>query len=474
MSRWQQFLPGLALTSMLINPVHAAAKTAEKSPAAKNFEKPPFTTQVMENGLDIVVMEDHKVPLVTIVLTSKAGAMTETPETNGLTHLWEHMFFKGNKRLPNQEAFRQRIRELGIVYNGDTSAEKVRYYFTLPSAYLEQGLQFMADAIQTPLLEQKELERERHVVLDEYDRNASRPEFNFYRLNNRLIYGDQDYQVDPLGKRPLIEKATREQLLAIKDEVFVPKNSAILIAGDVDPKKLEKLVHKYFSSWENPKNWKPVQQPDLPPFPKSQDVVMTHKDARTVRIQETFAGPKARTEPKDSFAADILISLLNQRTGKFYKKYVDSGLTFGAGLSYMTQSRGAELNLYAMTDTQNALQVKKMLSAEPKEWLNKNYFTQAQLDDVRRSLLVSHKYEVNRPSEYIKTLGFWWAVTGLDYFRDYIPSMQAVTLDDVRSFVQRYFIDKPSLQMMFLSPEDAKKIGVKDNADSLVRKYFNS
>ncbi len=462
MSRWQKSLPGLMLTATLLAPSVQAA------------EKPPFTTKTMDNGLDLVVVESHKVPLVTIVLTSKAGAMTETPETNGLTHLWEHMFFKGNKRIPNQEAFRQRIRELGIVYNGDTSAEKVRYYFTLPSVYLEEGLQFMADAIQTPLLDQKELERERHVVLDEYDRNASQPEFDFYRLHDRLLYGDEAYQVDPLGKRPLIEKATREQLLAIKDEVFVPKNSSILVAGDVDPVKLEKLVKKHFSSWENPKNWQPVKRPELPQFPKSQDIVMTNKDARNIRIQNTFAGPKANTDQKDTFAVDVLISLLNQRTGKFYKKYIDSGLTFGAGLGYFTQSRGAEVNIFGMTDTKNALTVKKMLQEEPKEWLKKDYFTESQLEDVRRSLLVSHKYEVNKPSEYIKTLGFWWAVTGLDYYRDYIPSLQAITLNDVRSFVQRYLIDKPSVQMMFLSPEDAKKIGVKDNAEPLLRKYFNS
>ena len=161
-----------------------------------------YTAKKTATGLELIAMESHKVPLVTIVLASKAGAMTESPEINGLTHLWEHMFFKGNKRLPNQEAFNKRIRQLGITYNGDTSAEKVRYYFTLPSAFLEEGIQFMADAISTPLLDEEEMQRERKVVTDEYDRAAAQPGFDFNNLQRNYIYGAGEYLRDPLGLRP--------------------------------------------------------------------------------------------------------------------------------------------------------------------------------------------------------------------------------------------------------------------------------
>ena len=74
----------------------------------------------------------------------------------------------------------------------------------------------MADAISTPLLEPNELERERKVVLDEYDRNASQPGFDLFNIERMLIYGNHEYLRNPLGRRPIIEKATREQLLQIK------------------------------------------------------------------------------------------------------------------------------------------------------------------------------------------------------------------------------------------------------------------
>jgi zinc protease len=441
------------------------------SPVAQAAEN--FTRDKLSTGLDIVMMESHKVPLVTIVLASKAGAMTETPDTNGLTHLWEHMFFKGNKALKDQEAFNARIRELGIDYNGDTSAEKVRYYFTLPSVYLEDGVKFMYDAISTPLLEQKELEKERHVVMDEWDRNASSPAFNLYRLRDKILYGDQEYLRDALGEREIIAKATREQLLRIKDEVFTPSNSSILVSGDFDPANLKKIITKYFANWQNPKGWKPVVREGFPAFPKTTDVVMTHEEARNVQINATYEGPKAKEKPEDTIIADVLLSLLDHKGGKFYKTYIDSGLSFQAGLSYPTQAHVGEIHIYAETTPENALKAKQMLLAEPQKWADKGYFTASELEDVRRKLLVGHKFEVNEPSEYIKTLAFWWAVTGLDYYETYLDNLRKVSLDDVQAFAKTYFVNKPYVTTMFLSPEDATKIGVSDNSKPLLKKYFN-
>lgn len=432
-----------------------------------------FFAKKLDTGLEIIGMESHKVPLVTIVLAVRAGGMTETEELNGLTHLWEHMFFKGNKRIPNQEAFNKRIRQLGIVYNGDTSAELVRYYFTLPSSFLDEGLQFMADAISTPLLEQVELEKERKVVLNEYERSAAQPSFDYRNLERKLIYGKEDYLRDPLGTRPIIENASREQLYKIKDEVMVPSNSAILVSGDFVPAELEKLVKKHFSSWKDPKDWKPVVRPGFQKFPDTLSFAMTRPNVQNVSIQHTFDGPKAKTEVADSLAADVLVNLLDHTNGTFYKKYVDSGLTYGAGFSYYTQSQAGELEIRASTKAEDALKVQKMLLEEVVEWTKEGYFTEDQLEDVRRNLLINHKRELNQPSAYIKSLAFWWGVTGLDYYDSYLDSLQKTGLPEIRAFVKKWMIDKNYISGLLLSPKDAKDVGIKDTAQPLVDKYLS-
>jgi zinc protease len=383
------------------------------------------------------------------------------------------MFFKGNKRIPNQEGFNRRIRQLGIIFNGDTAAEKVRYFFTMPSAFLDEGMQFMSDAIQTPLLEQTELEKERRVVLDEYDRSAAQPAFDFMNLERRLIYGDQAYQRDPLGLRPIIESATRDQLYKIKDDVFVPSNCALIIGGDVENAKLVELAKKYFSGWTNPKGWKRPKGPAFPQFPATQSFTMTRPNIQNAQVSITFEGPKARTQAADSYAADVLINLLAHRSGKFYKKFVDSGLTFGADLSYYTQSQAGELSLNATIKPEDAVRVQKMLLGEISEWVKPDYFTKAQLEDVRLQLLIDHKHELNQPTEFTKTLAFWWATTGLDYYSGYIENMRKVDMKDVTAFVKKWLINKPHLDGILLSPQDAKKVGLTDTSKPLVEKYLS-
>jgi zinc protease len=287
-----------------------------------------------------------------------------------------------------------------------------------------------------------------------------------------MTYGDQDYQRDPLGLRPIIEKATREQLLQIKTEVFVPENMALLIAGDFSAAALPPLVEKYFSHWQTPKGWQRPKRPAFPAYPQTQEFVMTRPAVQNATIQIAYAGPRARTESEDTFAADVLAHLLGQRSGKFFQKYVESGLTFGAGLSYYTQSEAGEVELFAQTTPENAVKVKDMLLAEVNEWMKPDYFSKNALEDVRLQLVVNHQREQNQPSEFVKTLAFWWAITGFDYYRSYIPSLQKIEFAQIKAFVQKYLVDKPHLTMTLLSPEDAERVKLKDTSVELVKKYL--
>ena len=120
----------------------------------------------------------------------KNGSYTEDPEYNGLSHLYEHMFFKANKDLPSQEAFLGRVKELGIRFNGTTSNERVNYYFTLNKKFLSEGLTFMNSAIRYPLFDEKEMKNENPVVDGEFQRNESNPTFWLYQDLNKQLWGN--------------------------------------------------------------------------------------------------------------------------------------------------------------------------------------------------------------------------------------------------------------------------------------------
>ncbi|HET7152318.1 MAG TPA: insulinase family protein, partial [Candidatus Kapabacteria bacterium] len=137
----------------------------------------PYKEKTLSNGLEVYVIENHGVPLTTIDITARNGSFTEPENYAGLSHLYEHMFYKANEKYPSQEQFMERIRELGISFNGYTTEEFVTYFFTLPSKNLEEGISFMSAAIETPKFDENELEREREVVLGEFDRDEAQPTF---------------------------------------------------------------------------------------------------------------------------------------------------------------------------------------------------------------------------------------------------------------------------------------------------------
>src|SRR5205085_9196822 len=127
----------------------------------------------LPNGLEIIVVENRGVPLVTIEADVKNGSYTQGPQFEGLSHLYEHMFFKANAKFPRPDDFVARASELGAEFNGTTSEERVNYYLTVPADSAEGGMRFIASALTDPLFLKAELEREREVVIGEYDRNES-------------------------------------------------------------------------------------------------------------------------------------------------------------------------------------------------------------------------------------------------------------------------------------------------------------
>src|SRR5277367_5679325 len=141
-------------------PAAGAAILAATAPA---LAAPPIREHTCPDGLTVLVAEDHALPLITVEIAAKNGSMTESPEYNGLSHLYEHMFFKANKALPSQEAYLARARELGMSWNGTTNTERVNYFFTTTTDKLDAAMVFMRDAIVSPLFDEKELAREREV-----------------------------------------------------------------------------------------------------------------------------------------------------------------------------------------------------------------------------------------------------------------------------------------------------------------------
>jgi len=407
--------------------------------------------RTLNNGLDVVVIPSSAVPVVTIEITVKNGAFTEPPEYNGLSHLYEHMFFKGNALIPNQEAYLRRIRQLGIVFNGTTSTERVNYYFTLPSDNLKDGLDFMRAAITSPRFDETEFEKEKQVVLGEVDRNESNPYYWLSRAVNDALWYAHPTRKDPLGDRDSILRATTQQMRWMKDNYYVPNNSVLMITGDVEPQRAFKMAEDVFGSWTRGRD--PFVRNPVPAHPRLQksEFIIVEKDVQVPYITFNWHGPSVDSDPKATFAADVLSYILAQPSSQFQKNLVDSGITLSSGLSYYTQRYTGPISLAAQVQPEKLNDAVQALLAEIPKFSDPNYFTDEQLQSAKTLLVIEDLYSREKMSSFTHTVSFWWATAGLDYYLGYLKGLESVTRDDINRYVAMYLRNQPFVLGVLLS-----------------------
>jgi zinc protease len=439
-----------------------AALLMAAAPMAAQDALPIHTTE-LSNGLDVIVIENHAVPLVTIELDVKNGAYTETPEYDGLSHLYEHMFFKANRTIPSQEKYLERVNELGASWNGTTSTERVNYYVTVGVDSLEPAIQFMEDAIRYPLFEQAELERERPVVLGEYDRNESNPFFHLGRATDTLLWTPEYYShKNVIGDRQVILTTTQEKMRTIQQRFYVPNNSALILSGDITPERGFALAEEIFGDWTRGSDPFATPIADPPPLTEAKAVVV-EQPVNTVTVSVTWHGPSVTRDPEATYAADLLATALANPTSKFYKALVESGLAFGVGFSYYTQRHVGPITIQGQTTPDKALALHRAILAEVEKLDDPGYVTDEELATAKSQVEVAQIYDREQASSFAHTVGFWWAVTGLEYYLGYVDGMQQVTQDDIAAFARTYVLGKPHVSGVLIDPESRATIELTAN-----------
>jgi len=417
----------------------------------------PVRDTTLANGLRVIVIENHAVPLVTVELDVKNGAYTQTPEYSGLAHLYEHMFFKANKTIPSQEKYLERLRQLGGSWNGTTSEERVNYFVTAGTDSMVPTMQFMEDAVRYPLFQQEELVRERPVVTGEFDRNEASPFFHLFRALDTLLWSPGYYsRKNTIGDRQVILTATQQKMQTIKSLYYVPNNSALILSGDVTPARGFRAAVEIFGDWPRAADPFATPAPNPPPLSKSAAAIV-EKPVNSVTLAFEWQGPSVTSDPAATYAADVLSTVLNNPASPFQKRIVDSGLAFQATISYYTLGHVGPITVFAQTSPDKLASAKRAILEELGKLADESYVPQALLDDAQKQLGIQALYEREQPSEWAHTIGFWWAVAGLDYYRTYVPNMQKVTRADIARYARNYLAGKNFVVGALLSPEARKQ-----------------
>ena len=424
--------------------------------------------KVLTNGLEVIVAENRGVPLATIEFNVRNGSFTQRPGTEGLAHMYEHMFFKANDELPQPDAFVQRAAELGASFNGTTREEVVNYYMTLPADSVAGGLELMAAALRAPRFLREELERERQVVLGEYDRNESSPFFELQHRTGMALYPGQWSRKNIIGEREVLQKVTPAQLKEIQQRYYVPNNTALIVTGYVNADTIFALAERYLGAW--PRGEDPFEAEPIPAIPAltQSSVVYVEKPVGAVTVMLQWQGPSVRQDPDATYAADVFSDALNQPGSQLQRRLVDTGLFQSIGVNYYTLNQVGPISIVGQTTPERLKEAVTALQREVARLGDPGYITPEELAATKAQRAVSTAFGFDTPSAHAHTIGFWWSVSGIEYYMGYVDNMATQTLDDVRGYARKYIVGKPMIVGLLLPPGVRSAIGLRD-ADLLPR-----
>lgn len=416
----------------------------------------------LPNGLEVVVIENSKVPLATIEIAVKNGAYTEGPEFSGLSHLFEHMFFKANKDYPNQEAFLKRTQELGAIWNGTTDVERVNYFFTFDRDSLSAGLKFMNAAIRFPIYREEDMKKERPVVDGEFQRAESDPGFQLWYGIQQKLWGDLITRKNPIGIHEVINTATPEKMMVIKNKYYFPNNSLLTICGDVKHEAAFAMAEKIFGDWAS-SGFNPHEKYPIPPFKpltKSEYFIKETTIAQTPYMQISWQGPSYLTDSASTVSADVFSTILGLNSSKLQQALVDKGLASGAYISYTTSKYVGPIDLTIIPNPTKLKECYDEVINQINQWGKADYYTDEQLKDAKAILLRNSVHRKEKPSTLASQLSYQWCSTSLDFYTDLDSNYQKVSRDDIKKFVETYVTGKPYAAGIIIAPDLSKQTNV--------------
>ncbi len=414
----------------------------------------------LANGLEVVVIENHKVPLATIEMAVKNGSYTEGPEYSGLSHLFQHMFFKANKDYPEQEKFIQRTEELGMIWNGTTSDERVNYFFTFDKDSLEAGLKFMNAAIRFPIYRTEDMQKERPVVDGEFQRAESNPAFLLTMDVKKKLWGQHFTRKNAIGDHDVINTATPEKMMVIKDKYYYPNNSVLVICGAVKPEDAFAQAESIFGDWEhsgfNPHEKYPI--PEFDALTQTEYLIKESSIAQTPYTLYAWHGPDTRNDSIGTLAADVFSTILGMNSSKWQQALVDKGLASYVSLSYSTQKHVGPVQIFAVPNPGKMKEFTEEVINQVNQFANDDYFTDEQLQTAKDILRRNDVRNTEKPSSQASNLTYWWCSASLDYYTDYVPAMMNITRKDIQDYLKKYIINKPYIAGMIINEEMNKQL----------------
>lgn len=405
---------------------------------------------VLPNGLKVLTKEAHAVPVVSFNVWYKVGSRNEQLGHTGLSHMLEHMQFKGTKTL-GKGKIDTLIQSNGGLSNAATWNDFTYFYETLSSDKLDLAMRIESDRMVNSLLDPKEFDAERIVVRSELEGDEGNPDSLVYYELYSNAFKAHPYQWPTIGWVHDVETMPRDTLYAYYKTYYQPNNATVVIVGDFDTDKALALVNKYFGKIK--RGPEPPRVTALEPAQFGERRAIVSKAGNAYRVMMGFHNPAIGSP--DVYPLDVLeIVLSNGMSSRLYKGLVDKQLATDAWASNSV-SHDPDLFLLGATarDGVKIADVEAALLAEV-EKIKADGITDEELQKAVNQVEASFVYANDSVSGQARRLGQMETIYSWKYLDEYLPNIRKVTKSEVSRAARKYLVDENRTVVTFVPAKE--------------------
>ncbi|MGC1710517.1 MAG: pitrilysin family protein [Methyloceanibacter sp.] len=421
----------------------------------------------LANGLDVVVIPDHRAPVVTQMVWYKVGAADEPPGSSGIAHFLEHLMFKGTDTIPTGQ-FSKIVARNGGEDNAFTNHDVTAYFQRVAKDRLPTVMAMEADRMANLRLSEEDVVTERNVILEERrSRVDNDPGSILQEQMMAALYANHPYGIPIIGWEHEIEALDRTDALTYYKRFYAPNNAILIVAGDVEPDEVKLLAENTFGKLKANSELNGRARPKEPEHYAPVKVTLEDPRAGRTTVQKYYLSPSyASAAPGEAEALDLLMrAAASGSVSRIYKRLVIEGKRAANAGGWYSDSGldSGRLGFYAIAAEGVSAEDLDAAIESVIEELRETGTTEDELDRARASYLAEFVYTSDSQSRMARQYG-WRLSTGMtiEDVEDWPERLKRVTVDDVRNVARKYLIDKNSVTGYLLpAPEYTGSIGEK-------------
>ncbi len=416
-----------------------------------NAQKVAFTEYDLKNGLHVILHQDKTAPVVAVSVMYHVGSKNETPDRTGFAHFFEHLLFEGSDNIKRGE-FMKIVSSNGGQNNANTTQDRTFYYELFPSNQLETGLWLESERMLHPVINEIGVKTQNEVVKEEKRmRVDNQPYGNFLGEVMKRLFTKHPYHWVPIGSMEHLDAATLGEFIAFNKKFYTPKNSTLVIAGDLDIEKTKGLVESYFAEIPSGET---IEKVTIQEDPITKELVDTAYDSN-IQIPAIMTAYRTPGETsKESIALELASSVLSQgASSRMYKKMVDdkkNAMQVGC-FNYALEDYGAYIT-YALPNGNFTLDVLMKDMDEEITKLQNELISELEFTKIR------NQYENDFIGKNDKMLGiaenladsYTFHNKNTKYINEELEEVRKVTREDIQNVAKKYLNKNQRIVVYYL------------------------